>query len=298
MKIPPLLNATSPELAALEAKLGQEGVKPERPSRQEKLLVKDGRIITFRRILPIDDCVNWVWSMIAKVKSGCWEWQGQKDFEGYGVVKAGTTVNGKQYRLRVHRVVARFILGRDLDSMVCHHCDNKMCANPSHLFIGTAADNNRERVVPAEVAGVAPRRGHNFVRSLRETHGACRCIWNLVASGTTGGVMPASRLHSTGPLSGAQASGTRGGSLCPGAGKQELSTGGANYFATWSAGFESRRIHFSVGARGEVPILESPGQCCELIRESTRSRFPGLTGECWKRHPDRALTIDERVGGL
>jgi len=45
--------------------------------------------------------------------------------------------------------------------------------------------------------------------------------------------------------------------------------------------------YFSVGARGEVPLLESPGQCCELIRESTRSRFPGLTGECWKRHPDR-----------
>jgi len=30
--------------------------------------------------------------------------------------------------------------------LVCHHCDNKRCINPDHLFVGTAKDNTVDMI--------------------------------------------------------------------------------------------------------------------------------------------------------
>jgi HNH endonuclease len=73
-------------------------------------------------------------------QTGCWNWTGCVNSEGYGKMRFGGKVIG------VHRIAAILYLGLDPDSelLVLHRCDNPGCFNPKHLFLGTDADNMRD----------------------------------------------------------------------------------------------------------------------------------------------------------
>lgn len=75
----------------------------------------------------------------AVLDNGCWEFTGGKDKNGYGKIM----LHGKN--LRTHRVAYDLCVGDIPDDIwVLHNCDNPSCVNPSHLFLGTAMDNNHD----------------------------------------------------------------------------------------------------------------------------------------------------------
>jgi hypothetical protein len=118
----------------------------------------------------------------------CWLWTACVSSNGYGLVKVGRRM------IRAHRVSWELHCGDiPMGLYVLHHCDTPPCVNPTHLFLGTMADNNRDRdekgrngkAVLSENDVIEIRRARDrgqIARQIAPRYGICRrAVQNVIA---------------------------------------------------------------------------------------------------------------------
>jgi hypothetical protein len=86
----------------------------------------------------------------------CVEWDLGCFNDGYGAV-----VFEKKTR-KAHRVAYKLFYGSYPSKFACHHCDNKRCINPHHLFDGDARANGRDASAKGRLPKGFEAPGHRY----------------------------------------------------------------------------------------------------------------------------------------
>jgi HNH endonuclease len=80
------------------------------------------------------------WSKVDK-SGECWLWTACRHVDGYG------SFNLNKKNMRAHRLSWEMENGKIPAGLcVLHRCDVRLCVRPSHLFLGTKADNTQDMI--------------------------------------------------------------------------------------------------------------------------------------------------------
>jgi hypothetical protein len=137
--------------------------------------------------------------VLVDAATGCWVWQLHPNTGGYGFA----SIRGR--KISAHRVayqcfvgpVPRFTNGQE--TCVCHRCDNRLCCNPEHLWLGTDADNSADRnakrrnafgsragrakLTEAQVLEIRSQRGRRSNKELAIEYGVSNVVISAIQRG-------------------------------------------------------------------------------------------------------------------
>lgn len=109
-----------------------------------------------RGIIAVDAVLRFWLKVDRGTANECWLWTGAKNGNGYGnfSVRHGATMPAHRFSHALH--------GGELPAglVVRHRCDVKTCVNPTHLTLGTQADNMADMVE----RGRAPRGDRHYMK--------------------------------------------------------------------------------------------------------------------------------------
>lgn len=88
--------------------------------------------------------------------SSCWI--STDNISGKGYARVSIYFDNVKHRIRSHRF--SYILSKGYipeDSMILHSCDNPLCWNPDHLFLGDAKANQQDRISKGRLHDMAAK---------------------------------------------------------------------------------------------------------------------------------------------
>jgi hypothetical protein len=116
---------------------------------------------------PVGDHLARLLSKVTLDTSGCWSWSGQMHRTGYALISM--PADGRWRLRRAHRISWELHRGPIPEGLwVLHKCDNRICTNPDHLFLGDGADNMQDCAAKGRVTIIGKSRlthckhGHEF----------------------------------------------------------------------------------------------------------------------------------------
>lgn len=98
------------------------------------------------KIIPVirEEDKNRFWSKVSFTanKEKCWDWVGANNG------RYGTLSIGKRGVYKANRIAYYLQYGNDpLEMHVLHKCNNSMCCNPTHMYLGTHEDNMEDLAI-------------------------------------------------------------------------------------------------------------------------------------------------------